>query len=215
MKEIVKEVRFNVYRFDELRDVAKASLIEREKENIIEINYTYLEVDLINFLLNRYGIKTAKIYYDLSGMQGSGVCFECDNLIDYKVLQSRDLKEANAFEQYCINSLDDNEIELLIKLLKDDGIGFRLTKEISRYTYASTCQVRHDHLEGGFFDTNDWLDDLCEMLFDEVYMVICEDLKRWAYAQIDVDQISDYEALEDLDLENTWFYEDGSIYSVD
>ena len=212
MRKEMKEIK--IYKLEELKKEVKAKVIERFGEHLVERNFEIFQEEAGEILSSEYKMKDYQIEYSLSYSQGDGLCFYNENksLLSYNIIKNKDIENANVFEKYCIEQLNNEQYLLLLEYLNCD-YNFKIKKGWSNYSHAYTCLIDYEFYWSDNAEEekriNDFIDELNEILFEKVYVKTCKKLEIIGYNCYNVsdEEVTDF--IEDMDYE---FLEDGSIY---
>lgn len=107
------EKRYKIKTFEEFSEQEQAEIIERYRYINVEYESCFTDYDKsYSSAIEEKGFINPEIHFDISGCQGSGACFDSDEL-DFNIL----LKDFNCkHKQWIINLLnDENNVSIQIK----------------------------------------------------------------------------------------------------
>lgn len=189
MRKVVRE--YEVYSYEELDEEAKERARQKISQSIVEMNFNYLEEDLLTILEEDYDLKedNVTLHYSLSYSQGDGLSFDC-----------KDLLESKYFKNKMYDGLTVNEKISLSKMINKG--------ELSLFTKRSGCHLYeyalHSDVQAitNFYHWGKNKEDLVEKILKKlgkVYMDICNRLEKIGYqcyevAEEDIERyVYDYE----------------------
>lgn len=213
MKKIIKEI--NVYNFNELSEESKQKVKEEIAEILVQNKFDFLQEDLKEFLEFNYKLNDFIINYSFTYSQGDGCCFynkEKSSLLSYTIIKNRDIQNANAFEKYIIENERNINYDLLLDYL-NSGYKLYIEKSDYRYSHCNTCDINYEY----YYDDNynyeaemeNFIEDLCNLLKNEVYDSICDEMEKLGYSYYEVSEEELEYFIDSMEYE---FLEDGEIY---
>ena len=147
----------------------------------------------------------------ISYCQGDGACFINNSILSYTNIKNK--KDLNAFEKWLIDNLNEEEMMLLLDYL-NSGYNLDIIKISHHYEHARTCRIDYEY----FYSSDDpeylnrinyFISELCDRLFENVYISICKDLEEFLYKNYEV---SEEEAIEEIKQNECLFMRDGSLF---
>lgn len=212
----MKTIKINVYTIDELKDINKTAfnnVIDREKQLLIDTSFNYCDDEIKEYLLN-YGIDDNILddyFYSISYCQGDGFCFTASNLLSYTRLTKKE--NMNSFENWIINNLSDDKLLDVMEYL-NCGYNIKVIKKSHQYCHAHTCIIDYDYFyssddPAALDRINNTINELCNSLYENVYINICGALESYLYSFYDV---NDDDAIENIKENDNLFFDDGSLY---
>lgn len=202
----MKEVKINVYEFEELPEPVQKRVLEQERDFLIESNFSAFEEYEPEYLRSIYHFPDVQIGYSLTYCQGDGFHFQTKAFLTDITLPLIQAKCSS------------DEARKMAEKMYHNDLGFNYSTAIvaekdvrSHYEYAS----KYDILLGDnyFSDSTNYnvLDaDIIEQVLtaaQEVYLEICKEAERVGYSQYDV---KDADAIEAAS--NYYYYENGEVY---
>ena len=198
----MKEITIKLYNIDELKELNRRAydkIIDNEKQFLIDDNFNYASEHIIEILKEKYNLSVDEknIYYSISYSQGDGMCFTLNNILSYTRLKNKN--NLNAFEQWIIDNINDDDMLLLLDYL-NSNYNLNIVKKSHSYQHPYTCIIDYEYFYSSddpvYIDRmNNFMDELCKKLFDEVYIEICSYIESVLYTYYDVD---DDECLYDI-----------------
>lgn len=191
------EKQYKIKTFEEFTEQEQAEIIERYRYINVEDDFSLTDYDESYALsIEAKGFKNPKIYYDLSCSQGSGACFDSDEL-DFNIL----LKDYRCkHKQWIINLLnDENNISIQIKQ----------NSYANRYSHSRTRIIflfyftQFNHLKR--------LKSLLENVrnhIEKVYLETCDNLYK--ELQKDCDYLQSDESVRDTLIVNDYYFNEYS-----
>ena len=212
----MKKIEITVYTIDELKETNKNAynkVIDDAKEKIINNRFDFASFDISIILKEKYNLSVDEknIYYSISYCQGDGMCFTMDHILSYIHIKNNML--LNVFEKWITNNLNDDEKMLLLEYL-NCNYNLSIKKKSHHYEHAYTCFIDYEYFYSSddpkFLDRmNNFISDLCDKLFNNVYVVVCGEIEKILYNYYDVD---DDECIDNINDNGYMFDIDGDIY---
>jgi len=196
----VKDVTIKVYQFNELNKEAQDKVVS-DYERYLDFESDVVTDDFIVDIEKRTGIHITRTYYDLSCSQGSGSNFA------FTVPEQNVLKFAEFFANFDI-----------IDLLEDADLYIQTISNsyASRYCHAYVRDIDIAVENYDLTDDTNKFEEMVDKFREQItdwYRLQCTilhtELRRY-YA----DCISRESVAENCEVNDYWFYEDGSICSA-
>ena len=213
----MKKIEITVYSIDELKDrniKAYNKVIDDMREIIIDDNFNFAASDASVLLKEKYNlnIDPDNIYYSITSSQGDGVCFIDDNILSYTNIKNKS-DDSNIFEKWIINNLSDDEMTLLLDYL-NSNYNLKIVKKTHNYCHAHTCIIDYEYFYSSDDDKyiermNNFIYDLSQKLFNDVYIDVCGDIEKMLYKYYDID---DDDVIEFINNNEYLFTIEGDIY---
>lgn len=193
MRKVVRE--YDVYTYQELEEDAKERARKTISDSIVEMNFQYLEEDLLTIMEEDYDLKESNVnlHYSLGYCQGDGLSFDC-----------KDLLESKYFKNKMYEGLTKNEKISLSKMISKG--------EFSIFTKRSGCHLYQYALHSdvqtitNFYHWGKNKEDLVNKIQKKIsiiYMAICKRLEKIGYQCYDVEEEDIERYVEDYDIEFT------------
>lgn len=190
------EKTYKIKTFDEFSADEQAEIIERHRYINVDDGFSLTEWnDIYSLSIEDAGFKNPKIYYDLSCCQGSGACFDSDDLDFNTLLKDFECKH----KQWILNLLNDkNYISIQVK---QNHYAHHYTHSKTRYISSS-------------YRGNNICNRLEKILYDiqkhiaKVYMNTCDDL--YTNLQNDFDYLISDEAVKETLIVNDYCFNEYS-----
>lgn len=212
----MKKIEIILYTIDELKSVnekAYKKVLDNAREILIDNNFNYASDDIIVTLKDRYNldVNNKEIFYSISYCQGDGFCFIYDNLLSYYNIKNKN--NCNVFEKWIIDNLTNDEMTLLLDYL-NSGYNLKIEKTSHYYCHAYTCTIDYETFYSSddykYIDKiNDFIYDLTQKLYNNVYLKICSEIETMLYSYYDIDDNDIIDFIND----NEYLYSiDGVLY---
>lgn len=211
----MKTIELKLYNIDELKDInidAYKKAIDNAKNIIIDISFQWAEDDVRELLFYKYGLDNIdNIYYSISYCQGDGACFIAHNILSYNRLTKNE--KLNCFEKWIKDNINSEKINDILEYL-NCGYNLKITRTSHRYNHKHTCTIDYECFyssdDPDVLDRiNDVIYELCTLLYENVYCVVCDDIEKYLYSLHEVDDDEAYRNIKDNDF---YYYDDGSLY---
>lgn len=213
----MKTIKMNVYTIDELKELNKTAfnnVIDHEKQYLIEASFNNCDYDIKDMLKNDYGIDEKILddyFYSISYCQGDGFCFTASNLLSYTRLSKKE--NMNSFEKWIIGNLSGIKLMDVMEYL-NCNYNLKIIKKSHMYSHAHTCALDYEYFYSSdnpevLDRINNTIDELCNNLYENVYLDICYALESYLYTFYDID---DDEVIESIKNNDFLFFSDGSLY---
>lgn len=212
----MKTKTINLYTINELKEINKSAYdktIEEHRQFLINLYFDYDALDTCYEILKNYGITKDiinDIYYSISFCQGDGACFTASNILSYtRITKKTDL---NAFEKWIINNLSDADMQLLIDYL-NCGYNLNIVSISHHYCHAYTCKIDYEYFyssdDSKYLDNMDsFIYELCNKLFNNVYLEICGCIEKELYSFYDID---DDDIIADITSNDYYYTYEGDL----
>lgn len=191
------EKRYNIKTFDEFSRDEQAEIIERHRYINIDDGFSLVEWnDSYVLSIEEKGFKNSKIYYDLSCSQGSGACFDSNDLDFNTLLKDFECKH----KQWIIDLLnDENYVSIQIEQ----------NHYANHYTHSRTRNISLMYFRGLHICNR--LQNLLEDVqshIEKVYLDACSDL--YHNLQRDFDYLISNEAVKETLIANDYCFNEFS-----
>ena len=213
----MKKIEIDVYNIDELKTINKSAydkVMERVKDYLIENNFNFASENALCILKDKYNLDILEknIFYSISYCQGDGFCFIDNNILSYIRIKNKS-DNMNIFEKWIINNLSKDEISLLLDYL-NCNYNLYIKKTSHSYCHPYTCKIDCEYFystdDDNYADRmNNFIDDLCKKLFDNVYIEICSDIEKALYDCYDV---SNSDVIEFINANDYYYDINGVMY---
>jgi len=195
-KKSVKTIK--VYKFNELNEISKQKAIEQRQELALEIFYDgeindYLDEIAQSISEKGFKISSKDLHYDISGCQGSGLCFDNASL-DLEKLA----KKLN--HNITTNDIYDWEIESYIFTSSHNYCHPRTRSVV--LTYAKSHNISQKAIERI---------EAFEKVLNQYYIDICNDAYKFLSNTIDW-YYRDENIIDIIKCEDDEFLEDGTRF---
>lgn len=215
----MRKITVDLYTIDELKNVnekAYNKVLDDAREDIIDCLFNFdASLDCKETLKEKYNliIDEKNIYYSISYCQGDGVCFTDRNILSYYNIKNK--SNLNAFEKWIIDNLNDNDLNMLLEYL-NCNYNLNIIKKDHRYCHCDTCIIDYEYFYSSddpnyVDDMNDFIDKLCDELFNNVYVNMCADLEQLLYSFYDVD---DDEIIDHCNANEYYYTISGELYPL-
>lgn len=199
MRKVVRE--YEVYSYQELEEEAKERARQTISQSIVEMNFDYLEEDLLTILEEDYDLKESNVdlHYSLSYCQGDGLSFDCKDLLESKYFKNKMYENLSIGEKISLSKmLSKGELSLFTK---------RSGNHLYQYSLHSDVQAITNFYHWG--KNKEALVDKILHKLGKVYMEICSRLEKIGYERYNVEEKEIEEYIDAYDIE---FCKTGHIF---
>lgn len=178
MRKIIRE--YEVYSYQELKEEAKERARQTIANSIIEMNFEYLEEDLLTLLEEDYNLKenNVDLHYSLSYCQGDGLSFDCKDLLESKYFKNKMYENLSVGEKISLSKMiSKGELSLFTK---------RSGNHLYEYSLHSDVQAITNFYHWG--KNKEALVDKIIHKLGNVYMEICSRLEKIGYQCYEVSE---------------------------
>ena len=213
----MKTIEITLYNINELKTINNAAynkILDDTRDILIDSNFDYATDDILYILKDKYNLSIDKdnIYYSISYCQGDGFCFIDNNILSYTRLKNKS-DEMNIFEKWITDNLSSDEMMLLLDYL-NCNYNLSIIKSSHHYCHAYTCIIDYEVFYSSdddkyIDDMNNFIYKLSKQLFNNVYVNICSDIKKYLYGYYDIAEDDVIQFIND----NDYYYDiDGNLY---